>query len=97
VARILVVDDDPVWLSLIRLRLEDIGHQVTACQEPIEAFGLLRRGAFDLVVLDLRMPLNGKSLLWFAQNHHGGLPVIIYTSFAGSAGDPDISERRPSS
>ena len=54
--RILVVDDDRAFrLSTAELLRED-GYAVVTVAEATEALETLRREAFDLVLLDLRMP-----------------------------------------
>lgn len=55
-ANILVVDDDPEILRLIKTFLQDAGHAVETADNGQEALLLLARRSFDLAVLDLRMP-----------------------------------------
>jgi DNA-binding response OmpR family regulator len=54
--RILVVDDDENILSLERTILEQKGFDVTTAGGGEEALRVLRRDAFDLVLLDVMMP-----------------------------------------
>ncbi|MHB0868151.1 MAG: hybrid sensor histidine kinase/response regulator [Chloroflexota bacterium] len=53
---ILVVDDEIGLGEAIKLSLEMVGYQVTFSPNPLEALGLFKDGAFDLVITDLRMP-----------------------------------------
>jgi CheY-like chemotaxis protein len=64
-ARLLVVDDDPVVLSLVQLRLKTGGHRVVTATSSDEALRLVEeRGLPDLVVLDVSMPgMSGLELL----------------------------------
>lgn len=55
-ARILVVDDEPEIVRLVRLYLEDAGFSVVVAYDGDEALGILRRTSLDLVVLDLGLP-----------------------------------------
>jgi CheY-like chemotaxis protein len=58
--RILVAEDNPVNQKLITKLLEDRGHTITSVQDGTEVLGALRDGAFDLVLMDVRMPkMNG--------------------------------------
>ena len=50
---ILVVDDEPDILELIRLNLSQAGYRIETAMTGSEALGLLERSAPDLVVLDL--------------------------------------------
>jgi two-component system alkaline phosphatase synthesis response regulator PhoP len=54
--RILVVDDDPQIVRLLRASLEQAGYQVFAAYDGETALHVLRRECPDLVVLDLMLP-----------------------------------------
>jgi two-component system phosphate regulon response regulator PhoB len=55
-SRILVVDDEPDLLELVRLSLVEAGHSVTTAASGQEAIEALRRSTPDLLVLDLMLP-----------------------------------------
>jgi DNA-binding response OmpR family regulator len=60
VRKILVVDDDPKTVSLVKLYLENDGHKVLCAYDGVEALRLAREERPHLVVLDLMLPgLNG--------------------------------------
>jgi two-component system alkaline phosphatase synthesis response regulator PhoP len=54
--RILIVDDDPQIVRLLRASLEQAGYQVFAAYDGETALHILRREHPDLVVLDLMLP-----------------------------------------
>ena len=54
--RILVVDDEPDILDLVRLSLTEAGYAVETAASGQEALEKLRRAAPDLAVLDLMLP-----------------------------------------
>lgn len=54
--RVLVVDDDAAQLSFVEGLLHSLGFAVTACTSGEAALAEAERHAFDLAVLDLRMP-----------------------------------------
>jgi two-component system phosphate regulon response regulator PhoB len=54
--RILVVDDEPDLLELVRVNLRQAGYEVETSETGREALELLRRSPPDLVVLDLMLP-----------------------------------------
>jgi|SRR5947208_6107281 len=63
-ARLLVVDDSPVNLTLMRSILEPFGYKVTTVHSAREALELARQTPPDLIVSDLHMPdLDGYGLL----------------------------------
>ena len=56
-ARILVIDDDPQVTESFGLALEDSGlYQVTKCTDPLLALSNFKPDAFDLVLIDIKMP-----------------------------------------
>ncbi|HEY0833431.1 MAG TPA: response regulator [Azospirillum sp.] len=55
-ARILVVDDMPAVTALLRVALEDNGHTVVEAGGGGACLDLVRREAFDVVVVDMMMP-----------------------------------------
>ena len=57
--RILLVEDDETFRSLVQTILEDDGHEVRTASDGLKGLNLIRRESFDLVVTDLKMP--GKS------------------------------------
>jgi CheY-like chemotaxis protein len=56
VARILVIDDQPMIRDNCREALEDAGHTVTVAPDGREGVRIYLQEPVDLVVLDLYMP-----------------------------------------
>ncbi|MSN27398.1 MAG: response regulator [Geobacter sp.] len=54
--RILIVEDDKTFRSLLQTILEDDGHEVLAAEDGLKGLRMLRQESFDLVVTDLKMP-----------------------------------------
>jgi len=54
--RILVVEDDETFRSLLQTILEDDAYEVVTAADGVEGLTRLRRESFDLVVTDLKMP-----------------------------------------
>jgi two-component system KDP operon response regulator KdpE len=54
--RILIVDDDPAMIKLLRVNLETRGYAVAAAPDGDEALHALEKYAPDLVILDIMMP-----------------------------------------
>ncbi len=89
-ATILVVDDSPVNLSLIRSTLEPSGYDVVAVGTPEEATEVARRVSFDLILSDLHMP--GQSGLEFLQRVKAdpqlqSIPFVLLSASSPAAGE----------
>jgi len=78
--RVLFVDDEQVVLLLGQRLLAEIGCQVTACQDPVQALALFRNDpcAFDVVLTDYVMPnMTGPELAVELLAIRPDLPVIL--------------------
>jgi len=61
--RILVVDDDPDISNLYKLSLESDGFIVSSFNDPLLVLSSYKAGAYDLLLLDIKMPhMNGFEL-----------------------------------
>lgn len=54
--RVLVVDDEPQILMIMRFTLETAGFVVVCAADGAQAWSLFKQQSFDLVVLDLMIP-----------------------------------------
>ncbi|MCX6052310.1 MAG: response regulator [Campylobacterales bacterium] len=82
-SKILVVDDSSTTLALLQNILEMVGYEVAVAVDGLQAFEMLKKGSFDLVVSDVDMPkMNGFELTEAirADSHIPELPVILVTS-----------------
>jgi len=93
VARLLVVDDDPLVLETMVLLMEAEGHAVVSAKNGAEAIEKLRQGPkVDLLVTDLSMPgMDGLELVQEIRRFQPGLQAIIVTGFATDALDSALS------
>jgi CheY-like chemotaxis protein/anti-sigma regulatory factor (Ser/Thr protein kinase) len=57
--RVLLAEDNPTNQLLITSMLETVGHQVAVVEDGAAAVDAAGTGAFDLVLLDLQMPIMG--------------------------------------
>ena len=81
--RILFVDDEPDILKVATFRLKKAGYEVVNATDGEEALSLLRKGKFDIVFLDLRLPmLNGLQVCSIVKSEEGlkDIPVILFTA-----------------
>jgi DNA-binding NtrC family response regulator len=81
--RILVVDDEPNMLRLLKTILMDkTGYEVTTTNNPLEVSKLLQEDGYHVVITDLKMPLvDGMDLIEIIKKIDRNLPIIIITAY----------------
>jgi DNA-binding NtrC family response regulator len=81
--KILIVDDEPDMLKLLSMIIrEKTPYETVTTNNPLEALDLAKRGGFDLVVADLKMPgLDGIELLEAVKKVDEDIPFIIITAY----------------
>ena len=80
--KILVVDDEPGIVEIVRVNLEREGYDICEALDGQEGWDQVRSEKPDLVILDVMMPrMNGLELLERieADPHICGVPVILLT------------------
>jgi two-component system, chemotaxis family, chemotaxis protein CheY len=85
--RTLVVDDDQDIAELVRLALTDEGYEVVIASNGSAAIEAMQAAPFDLILLDMRMPvMDGWA---FAEAYQSGpgprAPVIVVTAARDAA------------
>jgi len=84
-ARVLVVDDEPSLREMLRIVLSRDGYQVTMASSGRDAVDLLQKGAYDLVLSDIRMPdVGGVDVLRAAKASNRDMVVFMMTAFAST-------------
>ncbi|PIU40873.1 MAG: two-component system response regulator [Candidatus Omnitrophica bacterium CG07_land_8_20_14_0_80_42_15] len=81
--KILVVDDEPDFVEMIKLRLESSGYDVITASDGKGALEKIKDEKPDAVLLDIMMPgLNGLQVLKKIRKRDKNLPVFIVTAFS---------------
>lgn len=85
--RILVVDDSPDTLEVVRRNLTASGYEVLTVPGVSEAVRALDSTHLDLVITDLRMPrVSGLDLVRHVRENHEHMEVIMITGYASVPG-----------
>lgn len=81
--KLLIVDDEPDMLKLLSMIIrEKTPYEVTTTNNPLEALDFVKKGGFDIVIADLKMPgLDGIELLDAVKRVDQDIPVIIMTAY----------------
>ena len=77
---VLIVEDDPHALELVRLYLGRDGHQVLVAMNGIEGLRLAREAAPDLIVLDLMLPGIDGTEVCRQVRQESNVPIIMVTA-----------------
>ncbi len=91
---ILIVDDSPTNLELLRAQLESKGHTVLEAADGIEALAVLEREKVDAVISDILMPrMDGYRLCYEVRRNERlkQLPFIVYSSIYTSPEDEKLA------
>lgn len=86
--RVLVADDDPDIVALVRIPLERAGHEVLSAGDGEQAWTVIVESAPDLAVLDVSMPhLDGLALTRRVRANPtaAALPILILTAAVQAA------------
>ena len=80
--RILVVEDNEINQSLIKVILEKMNQDVDIAGNGLEAISILKKKDFDIIFMDIEMPeLDGISTVKILRNDlHMEIPVIALTA-----------------
>ncbi|HRE75731.1 MAG TPA: sigma-54 dependent transcriptional regulator [Flavobacteriales bacterium] len=79
---ILVVDDSPDLLVLLRKQLEARDHIVFTAPGVMDAVTILESEMLDLLITDMRMPgIGGLQLVKYARIKRPDLPILVITGF----------------
>src|ERR1700737_4425578 len=94
--KLLIADDSPANLKLLRAGLESEGHQVVAAANGVEAVAILERESVDAVITDILMPsMDGFRLCGEIRNStrsYRDVPVVLYTATYDSPSDRALAE-----
>ncbi|MDP1616162.1 response regulator [Phenylobacterium sp.] len=85
--RVLLADDNPTNRRVVELMLDAAGIEVVSVEDGAQALDALREEAFDLVLMDLRMPvMDGFEAIRAIRAHEGQgagrLPIIVLSANA---------------
>lgn len=80
--RILVIDDSPTLRKLMRFYLKKKGYSVSEAHNGKVGLDLIAKESFDLVILDMNMPvMNGLEVLETLKSKAGfSIPILILSA-----------------
>ncbi|MBI5407627.1 MAG: cache domain-containing protein [Nitrospirae bacterium] len=79
--KVLIIDDEPMLLDLLKAVIEEAGHEVDATSDARYALEKIRHAAYDLIICDMRMPhMDGKEFYREVEELSPGLQKKIIFS-----------------
>ena len=82
-SRILIVDDEPRILLLMKGLLKANGYEVETAKDGAAALDAVKAGGVDIVITDLRMqPMDGMELFREVHAANPDIPVVLLTAYA---------------
>lgn len=85
--RILIVEDDLTYATMLKTWLGKKGFLVTTAGQVSKACMLIEKSPFDLILSDLRLPdRDGTALIPWLQNKGYNVPIMIMTRYADIRG-----------
>lgn len=82
-AKVLIVEDDVSFCTMLQTFLEKKGFDVSTAYTGVDALGLLAKEKFEIVVSDVRLPdKEGLEILKEVKSSEPGCQVIMMTSYA---------------
>jgi two-component system response regulator GlrR len=92
--KILVVDDDPGLLTLMKIRLESAGYKTVTAEGGERALAQAQEEVCDMAIIDLKLNgMDGISLLEKLLLLHPYLPVIILTAHGSIASAVEATKK----
>jgi DNA-binding NtrC family response regulator len=81
-AHVLVVDDEPHILAVLRDALTRFGYRVSCATSAADALGQIKSELFDAALTDIRMPeMSGIDLLREIKRHDESIEVVVMTGY----------------
>jgi PAS domain S-box-containing protein len=85
---VLLIEDAPDTLEMLRVVFESRGYRATACATPEEALRVAESGRFDIIVSDIGLPrIDGYELIARLREmpHLQGVPALALTGYAAQS------------
>ena len=80
-AKILIIEDDKDTNNLFKIYLEHDGFQVDSYTDPVDALYYFKKGKYDLVLLDLKMPqIDGIGMFQALKNRDDEVSICLITA-----------------
>lgn len=89
--KILVAEDQAVNQKVLQIMIQGLGHEITIAANGVEVLEKFQPGVFDLILMDMRMPLmDGITATQNLREKYSKLPPIVGLSANALEGDKEF-------
>jgi len=79
--KVLAVDDENYMLKILKACMPSPAFDLTACSDAMTAMSVFKKGAFDILLLDVVMPgIDGFELHSLIRNVNAAVPIVMLTA-----------------
>ena len=90
--KVLLIDDDPALVRMIRLALLSEGLEVDTAADGLLGLEAAERGQYDIIVLDLQMPnLDGRGFYREYRARGGTTPVVLLSAYGAQSARVELN------
>ena len=84
--KLLVVEDDPSFVALVRLSLRDLDFDVEVAEDGLVALNLLTKSRFDLVMCDYHLPhIDGAEIIKATRKSSPNSKIVLISATSANA------------
>jgi DNA-binding response OmpR family regulator len=89
--KVLLIDDDPALVRMIRLALLSEGWEVDTAADGLLGLEAVERAQYDIIVLDLQMPnLDGRGFFREYRARGGTTPVVLLSAYGAQSARAEL-------
>ena len=90
--KVLLIDDDPALVRMIRLALLSEGLEVDTAADGLLGLEAVERAQYDIIVLDLQMPnLDGRGFFREYRARGGTTPVVLLSAYGAQTARSELN------
>ncbi len=82
--QVLLIDDDPNFLTVLKYVFQKEGYKVVCCSSGEKALDLIESNDFGAIISDYKMGrVSGLTIARTAKNKKPPIPIVLLTAYAG--------------
>ena len=91
-SKVLLIDDDPALVRMIRLALLSEGLEVDTASDGLLGLEAVERAQYDIIVLDLQMPnMDGRAFFREYRARGGTTPIVLLSAYGAQSAKAELN------